>query len=240
MPKALTVSYGRGDLAVITGVQRTSWADFSAWLTTLPDEVADKAAAGWYIPAEFNPSYRHSENFVARHAITFDFDHVPVDAWGDVITVWENTAFAMYTTFSHRAAAPRFRVVMPLSRPAGFDEFQAVSRKVAADVGIELIARESFVPAQLMFCPARPVGGPFQAHVNEGDWLDVDSVLAEFADWTDVASWPKRRDGDPVFAVGAAGKIDPREKPGIIGEFNRAFTISTAIERFELPYRRVR
>ena len=34
--------------------------------------------------------------------------------------------------------------------------------------------------------------------------------------------------------------VDPREKPGVIGEFNRAFTISEAIEKFKLPYVRVR
>lgn len=128
---------------------------------------------------------------------------------------------------------------MPLSRPAGYDEFQAVARKVAADIGIERVARESFVPSQMMFAPTRPLGGHFAAHINEGDWLDVDTVLAEYSDWTAVASWPHRRDGDHVTAA-AAEKVDPRDKPGIIGAFNRAFSISAAIDKFELPYRRVR
>lgn len=235
----LVISFGVGNPAVIARVERLTWDDFSGWLTTEPGEYQDKAQAGWYIPAEFNPVYRDSENFVARHAITFDFDHVVIDTWGDVANVWSGLAFAMYTTFSHRPEHPRFRVVMPLSRPTGFDEFQAVSRKVAADVGIELIARESFVPAQMMYSPARPLGGLFTSHVNTGEWLDVDAVLAEYADWTDATSWPARKDGDHA-AAGSAEKIDPREKPGIIGEFNRAFTISQAIEKFGLPYRRVK
>lgn len=239
MPRALKISFGVDNPAVIARVERLTWKDFSGWLTQEPREYQDKAAAGWYIPAEFNPVYRDSENFVARHAITFDFDHVAIDTWGDVINEWGALAFAMYTTYSHRADAPRFRVVMPLSRPAGFDEFQAVARRVAADIGIELIARESFVPAQMMFSPARPLGGHFASHVNEGDWLDVDAVLAEYEDWTDALSWPCRKEADHASS-GNAEKIDPREKPGIIGEFNRAFTISAAIEKFELPYRRVK
>lgn len=128
---------------------------------------------------------------------------------------------------------------MPLSRPAGFDEFQAVARKVASDVGIELVARESFVPAQMMYAPARPLGGEFKSHINAGEWLDVDAVLAEYTDWTDASSWPRRKEADHATS-GNAEKIDPREKPGIIGQFNRAFTISAAIEKFELPYRRVK
>lgn len=235
----LCVSFGESNPATIVAARHPSWSDFSGWLTKEPPELTDKAARGWYIPAEFDPVYRDSQNFVARHAITFDFDHVTIDTWGDVLNAWCDTAFAIYTTFSHRPDQPRFRVVMPLSRPAGFDEFQAVARKVAADVGINLIARESFVPAQMMFAPARPLGGHFASKVNEGAWLDVDSVLAEYRDWTDVKSWPRRPDGDPVHAA-SADKVDPREKPGIIGEFNRAFTITQAIERFELPYRRVR
>lgn len=128
---------------------------------------------------------------------------------------------------------------MPLSRPAGYDEFQAVARRVATDVGIELIARESFVPAQMMFAPARPVGGVAHARINAGALLDVDAVLAEYSDWTDHAQWPRRHDGDAVHAA-SAEKVDPRDKPGLIGEFNRAYTISQAIEEFGLPYRRVR
>lgn len=235
----LIVSFGASNLATVTKVETTSWEQFAYWLTIVPRELSDKAAAGWYIPAEFNPVYRDSENFVARHAITFDFDHVVIDTWGDVINAWEGLAFAMYTTYSHRADAPRFRVVMPLSRPAGFDEYQAVARKVAADIGIELIARESFVPAQMMFAPARPLGGQFVSHVNTGEWLDVDAVLGEYTDWTDASTWPCRKDADHATS-GSAEKVDPREKPGIIGEFNRAFTISAAIEKFELPYRRVK
>lgn len=235
----LLVSFGLGNPAAITQATPHKWPAFAKWLTETPPEMQDKADRGWYIPAEFNPVYRDSENFVARHAITFDFDHVVIDTWGDVINAWDGLAFAMYTTYSHRADAPRFRVVMPLSRPAGFDEFQAVARRVAADIGIELIARESFVPAQMMFCPTRPLGGHFASHVNTGEWLDVDAVLAEYTDWTDASSWPCRKEADHAHS-GSAEKIDPREKPGIIGEFNRAFTISAAIEKFELPYRRVK
>lgn len=237
--RQLCISTGSHDLALIQNVRWIDWPSFAKWLTAEPPEVSEKSQRGWYIPAEFDAPKRHSDTFLYRHAITYDFDHVAIDTWGDVVTAWSETAFAIYTTFSHRADNPRFRVVMPLSRPAGYDEFQAVARKVAADVGIELIARESFVPAQMMFAPTRTLGGQFLGRVNEGAWLDVDSVLAEYADWTDVSTWPHRRDGDAVH-MASAEKVDPRDKLGIIGEFNRAFTISHAIEEFKLPYRRVR
>lgn len=235
---ALCVSFGTTNPAVITKVRWLEWEKFAEWLTKEPPEMASKDARGWYCPVEFDPVYRDSQNFVARHAITYDFDHVNIETWGEVVTAWSDTAFAIYTTFSHRPEAPRFRVVMPLSRPAGFDEFQAVARKVATDVGIELFARESFTPAQMMFAPARPLGGQFVSRVNPGTFLDVDAVLGEYADWTDRSQWPRRRDGDPVAASGEVQ--DPLAKPGVIGEFNRLFSIEDCIEKFDLPYARVR
>lgn len=237
--RPLCVSFGVGNPAVVTSVRWLEWQAFAEWLVKEPPEVTDKAERGWYIPAQFDPEYRDSQNFVARHAITFDFDRVSIDTWGDVLNAWSGTAFCIYTTFSHRPEHPRFRVVMPLSRAAGYDEFQAVARRVAADVGVELIARESFVPAQMMFAPTRPLGGLHTAMVHDGDWLDVNEVLSEYEDWTDVSSWPRRRDGDAVHAA-SSEKVDPRDKPGVIGQFNRTFSISAAIEKFQLPYRRVR
>lgn len=235
----LTVSFGLYSPAAIAHVKRVSWEKFAAWLTRSPPIVADKAACGWYIPAEFAPAYRDSDNFVARSALTFDFDRVDWRVWDDVQKMWSGLAFAMYTTFSHTNEKPRFRVVIPLSRPAGYDEFQAVARKLAVDVGIENVARESFVPAQMMYAPACRAGGDHLQHLNPGDFLDVDSVLAEYADWTDRTSWPHRKDGDHTRDRSVT-QISPNEKAGIVGDFCRAFTISQAIERFGLPYSRVR
>jgi hypothetical protein len=233
--RALTVSFGSAkSLAVITAVRSVSWADFSKWLAAEPPETEDKTARGWYCPVEFSPAYRDSENFVARHALTLDYDHVPVDAWQRVLDAWEGLAFAIYTTASHTAEKPRFRVVMPLSRPATYDEFQAVVRKVATDIDIELCARESFTPAQCMFAPTRKPGGLFGSFINEGDWLDVDAVLAEYADWTDRTQWPHRKDGDGVHKEDS--QTAPDQKPGVIGDFCRTFRVADAIKRFELPY----
>ena len=169
----LCVSFGGDNPAVILRTERLSWDDFSRWLTTEPKEYQDKAQAGWYIPVEFDPVYRDSQNFVARHAITLDFDKPVIDTWGNVIAAFADFDFAMYTTFSHTYTQPRFRVVIPLSRPTGYDEFQAVARKVAERVGIENVARESFVPSQMMYSPTRKFGAPFESYIGKGKetWL---------------------------------------------------------------------
>jgi putative DNA primase/helicase len=166
--RPITVSFGKGDKAAITAVKVMPWEQFAAALTAEPPESDDKASRGWYIPASFNPVYRHGDNFVSRDAITLDLDQPTIDTWGNTITALADVPFAMYTTFSHTYDAPRFRVVIPLSRPTGFDEYQAVVRKVSEKIGIEYVARESFVAPQMMYLPLRKLGGAFESYIGKG------------------------------------------------------------------------
>jgi hypothetical protein len=164
----ITVSFGKGDKAVITAVKIMPWKQFAVALTTEPPEYPDKAARGWFVPATFDPVYRHGDNFVSRDALTLDFDHVNIDTWGHVIITLADIPFAMYTTYSHTYDKPRFRVVVPLSRPCTMDEHSAVVRKVSEKIGIELVARESFVAAQMAYLPARKLGGAFESYIGTG------------------------------------------------------------------------
>ena len=129
--RTLTVSFGLDGKAAITAVKSLTWDALSKALTKEPPEVQHKADRGWYIPALFAAPHRHGDYFVHRDAITFDFDHVSLDTWGHVILALDGIAFAMYTTFSHTYDAPRFRCVVPLSRPMGEDEFEACARMLA-------------------------------------------------------------------------------------------------------------
>jgi len=233
--RSLTVSFGKGDKAAITAVKALSWEQLATALTTEPPESEDKAARGWYIPATFNPVYRHGDNFVSRDAITFDFDHVGMESWATIKQALEGLTLAMYTTHSHNESKPRFRVVVPLSRPTSFDEFQAISRKLAARFGIELAARESFTPPQMTYLPLRSPRGLFDSYIQSGSWADVDAILTEYRDWTDKTTWPRRSIGDEVHAA-AEGQTPPDQKDGPVGRFCRAFRVGDAIARFELPY----
>lgn len=236
--RTLKLSFGGLHQAHIVSQQELTWAEVCALFTARPPVHTDKAAAGWYCPAEFVPSYRDSDNLVARHALTLDFDHVPDEAWQAVADAWGSLAYVAYSTWSHRQPGKglRFRVVVPLSRAASYDEYQAVVRKLAADVDIEWTARESFVPAQFMYMPAlASADAEYLSHANGGEFLDVDAVLAEYQDWTDAKQWPQRETGDGVHAI-KDQLTAPCDKPGVIGEFCRAFDVPAAIERFQLPY----
>lgn len=234
--RMLTVSLGKKDHAIIT---RTWRGTFEALIVALLKNVknaTDKANHGWVCGAEFKPEYRHSDNFVARHLLSLDYDHIKPADVERVLKLAGGSAFLAYTTWSHTPDNPRLRVWIPLSRPASYDEFQAVSRAVAARLDIELAARESHTPAQFMYRPCSQKAIEFRSWQNTSlAYLDVDNVLGEYSDWKDRSLWPHRQDGDRPHEPGSGGTA--LDKPGVVGEFNRAFSITSAIERFGLPYR---
>jgi len=225
---------GRHNARVIKTWSGTFEAFCKALLAKVP-ETDDKASVGWVCGATFDPAYRDSENFQTRELLSLDYDHITEDELQRVLGYFSTTARLVYTTWSHSSGRPRIRVWLPLSRPTSYDEFQAVSRRIAEGPGIELAARESHTPAQYMFRPAVKPWEEFQSWVDtKSPWVDVDAVLSAYGNWTDRSQWPHRAEGDGVHSEGAA--TDPRTKPGIVGAFCRAFTITDAIEKFELPY----
>lgn len=233
----LVASLGQKHPAEITKVWRGDFKQFVAALLKKVPTTADKAAAGWVSGAEFKPEYRHGDNFVARHFLSLDYDHIKPEDVGRVLSMAGGTAFLAYTTHSNLPSDPRMRVWIPLSRPASAEEYQAVARKVAARADIGLAARESFSASQMMYRPCKKEGAEFKHWENtEAPYLDVDKVLGEYDDWKDTKAWPRRFDEE---AIGGGSGESPLEKPGIVGAFCRAFTITAAIDRFELPYTHV-
>jgi hypothetical protein len=234
--RKLIISIGEKDnLAVVTRVVSTTWPKFVEFLTREPMRTKDKAAPGWYCPAHFEPAYRDGKNLVARHCLTFDYDDI--DEWDaeEIKDVYKGLTHLMYTTASHTAEKPRLRIVFPLSRPVEADQFGAVTRKIAAMFDIEKLARESDKPAQMMFLPSVKPNGEFWFEVVDGNWVDVDGILEGYDDWTNRTEWPKRLERDSTYVVGEL-IVSPDTKPGIVGDFCRAFTVPAAIEKFELPY----
>lgn len=234
----LTVSFGGVHPSKVTSVRRLEWADFAAKLAREPPESEDKASRGWYSCAEFDPVYRHGDNLVSRTALTFDYDQLLRSDIKKIVEAFEVYDYVLYTTASHTPEKPRLRMVLPLDRPCDALEFQAVSRRIASIAGIELASRESHVPAQMMYLPTRKPGMKFKADAHEGLPVFVDGELLSYKDWRDRKSWPRRASGDE--ATSDVIPVSPDEKPGIVGEWCRTFSVEACIERFNLPYDHVR
>ncbi len=90
---------------------------------TEKDRVKD---VGGFVGGSLKNGRRKAENIANRSIITLDIDYANKDIWED-ITLLNDYACLMYSTHSHTENNPRYRLVIPLTRPVLPEEYQAIS-----------------------------------------------------------------------------------------------------------------
>lgn len=203
-------------------------AEYRAMPKSKQDEIKD---IGGFVGGELRGGRRKAGTVLRRQLITLDADHVTSDLWGMIEQLFD-FACAVYSTHSHEPKRPRLRLVIPLVRPVTVDEYQAVSRRIAADIGIDQFDGTTFEPHRLMYWPSSPSDVEPVFHYQDLPWQDPDSVLARYADWRDPASWPEPARALKSRVSLAERQQDPREKGGIVGAFCRAYSVHDAIQTF--------
>lgn len=174
---------------------------------------------------------RKKENVQSRSLITLDVDHADDDFLFMVDLILGGTAHLIYSTHSHRPKKPKYRLVTPTDRDLSPDEYAAVSRKLADQIGINYFDRTTFQVHRLMYYPSCSHDAEPIFDVYEGGLLDCDAILAEYDDWQDPLEWPKHPDEDAIRKSDSKME-DPHLKQGVLGTFCRQYTISEAIDKF--------
>lgn len=175
---------------------------------------------------------RKKENIDTRSLLTLDADYADEDFMFAVDMVLGGSAYAIYSTHSHRPHKPKYRLIAPGNRSMSPDEYTAVSRKVAEQIGMHYFDKTTFDVQRLMYLPSCSKDADPVLEVFEGGPVDVDGVLAEYMDWRDVMEWPRHPEDKNAIVLAGKKAQDPREKHGIIGLFCRAFTIEEGIDLF--------
>lgn len=174
---------------------------------------------------------RKKENVDTRSLITLDVDHADDNFLFTVELVLGGIAYVIYSTHSHRPDKPKYRLIVPADRTMSPDEYAAVSRKLADNIGMDYFDKTTFDVHRLMYLPSCSKDADPVLEVYEGEPLGVDEVLAQYEDWRDVMQWPRHADSKAPVLSGKKAQ-DPREKFGTIGLFCRAFTIEEGIDTF--------
>ena len=120
---------------------------------------------------------RKKDCVVFRSALTLDMDY----ATGDIpeqIEMFFDFRCLIYSTHKHTSESPRLRLILPLSRTVSPDEYTAVGRKVAEDIGMELFDDTTYEPSRLMYWPSTSADGEFVFRDIAGKILNPDKVLA--------------------------------------------------------------
>lgn len=174
---------------------------------------------------------RKKENVESRSLITLDADHGDDGFIFAAELVLGGTAYAIYSTHSYRPDRHKYRLIAPVDRTMSPDEYAAVSRKLAEQIGMDYFDKTTFEVHRLMYLRSCSKDAEPVLEVYQGDPLSVDLILAQYADWKDPLQWP-RHAGDKAQRHTTKRMEDPRAKVGVVGAFCRCYTISEAIAEF--------
>lgn len=225
--------------------QTLQWSDFAERLSTTvktqetmqeymkmgKDEQDRIKDVGAYVGGWLQGGSRKAENLEHRTLLTLDADFAQPDLI-DTLDLVYGCAVVAYPTHKHTPEKPRLRLVLPLRRPVSAEEYEAVGRRVAYDLGMEQFDDTTYQPTRIMYYPSTAVDGEFAPVSRDAPWLDPDAVLAQYPDWRDTSYWPMAARAEDARKREAKKQGNPTEKPGLIGAFCRCYDVETAIDKF--------
>ena len=203
------------------------------YLALKKSQQDDLKDVGGYVAGGLTGTRRKAAAVAYRDVITLDMDNIPPGGTDDLLRRIEGLGcgYCVYSTRKHSPAAPRLRILLPLNRPATPDEYEPVARKMAEAIGMEYADPTTFDVARLMYWPSCCADGEYIYTWQDKPLLSVDGLLALYANWRDVASWP-RAAGEHKHTTPLAKQADPTDKDGIVGAFCRAYDVPAAMSAF--------
>lgn len=210
---------------------RETLVEFGKMTKKQQDGIKD---VGGFVGGPLKGGRRTSENAAWRQIVTLDADYADEGLWDSVSLFLGDVAALAYSTHKHTPKKPRLRLVLPLSRPVTPDEYQAISRRIAADMGIDLFDDTTYQPHRLMYWPSTAADGTIFFGYQDGPWIDADECLAQYGDWQDQSLWPVSSRTHDVIKREIKKQENPLEKKGVVGAFCRTYTVQAAIDKYLL------
>ncbi len=192
------------------------------------DRIKD---VGGFVGGWLKEGRRKADHLEHRTLLTLDADFANPDLL-DVFDLVYGCAIAVYPTHKHTPEKPRLRLVIPLSRPVSAEEYEAVGRRVAYDLGIDQFDDSTYQATRIMYYPSTASNGEFRPEYRDAVWLNPDMVLARYPNWRDTSYWPTSSRVTEIRNREVKKQGNPLEKPGLIGAFCRCYDIHSAIETF--------
>ncbi len=189
---------------------------------------------GGFVAGQLNSGHRKADAVTGRDIITLDMDSIKPYGAGEVLATLAEMkcGYCVYSTRSHCPSRPRLRVLLPLDRTVSPDEYEAIARKLAQRIGIEMCDPSTFEPSRLMYWSSCCSDGEFICESADAPLTCADDVLAQYNNWHDYQEWPQVPGHSVDYHKLAVKQGDPCAKAGIVGAFNRVFDIPAAMDEF--------
>ena len=214
--------------------QRTS-ETIGEYLSMSKDQQADIKDAGGFVLGVLQDGRRTAASIVSRSVIVLDADEATKDWLADLRLLGSpGYAMAMYSTHKHTPERPRLRILVPLSRDVGPEEYEYLARMVAQELDATMLSFDgtTYQPSRMMYWPTVAKDGEYVFETYDDPVLDVDRMLACHPEWRDVSTWPHSSRVDKLVKREMKRLGDPGSKQGWIGAFCRVYTVQLAIEKY--------
>lgn len=192
------------------------------------EQQASIKDVGGFVAAYLKEGLRKTANVAARSMATLDIDYGTGAEWDDVEMLLDCAAM-LYSTHKHTPQHPRLRLVVPFSRSVEPHEYEPIARWIAAQIGIDKFDDTTYETARLFYWPSTSADGEYVFRLQEGDPLNVDTVLATYRDPLDCSAWPMSSRQKEIVRHIAKKVGDPTEKQGLIGAYCRAHSITDVL-----------
>ena len=241
----MKIAYGNSRMEKRWKNNEISWDDFCKRVSTTqtttetveeyrkmtkPQQDAVKDVGG-FVGGHLRGGRRKTGTVLCRSMLTLDMDHGTPDIL-DELSLFNSHELCVYSTHKHTPEAPRLRLIFPLKRDVSEEEYPALARKVAQEIGMDLFDDTTYQPHRLMYWPSTSRNGEYVYRVMDGDILDPDAYLGMYDDWRDVSTWPVSSRESEAVKKAAKQQADPLAKTGAVGAFCRTYPIHAALDCF--------
>lgn len=195
------------------------------------DDIKD---VGGFVGGYLDGGKRGTNSVVSRSVVTLDIDNISknVNILDEVELSYFGLEYAIYSTHKHTPEKPRVRLVLPLNREVNPEEYEAIARKIAHDIGIDYFDDTTYQASRLMYYPSTAKDGEYIFYHGEGEILNADEILKSYTNWQDISTWYTSSRVDKVIQKSKKKQENPREKGGIVGAFCRCYDVPSAIDKY--------
>lgn len=204
---------------------------YKDYMSSKPDRQAEIKDIGGFVGGYMNAGRRKRGSVISRQLLALDLDYAKANCWRKFKMLYD-VAACIHTTHKHNADEPRFRLLIPLSRTVNSVEYEAIGRRVAGNIDIEQFDNTGFQFERLMYWPSTSVDGAYEFAEQVGAFLDVDGVLGSYRNWRNIYEWPVSDRYTVQVLDGMRKAGNPLDKPGAIGAFCSAYSLTEAIYKF--------
>ena len=190
---------------------------------------------GGFVGGWLKEGIRKNGNVICRTVGALDADNIPAAVNFPALVRARLAGFEwfLYSTHRHTPLSPRYRLVILLDREVSEDEYPALMRQIAHDIGMDYFDDSTYQANRMMYWASCPSNGVFVFEEAEGQPLPADKFLGRYQNWRDTSQWPTSSRESEVVKRSASKQEDPLSKPGLVGTFCRAFfPIQSALEKF--------